>query len=221
MALRWWRACPPLFGAVSAASCRAAKTALSTLVVARSRDATLMLQLARAQLSVAERVFGPDDTRTAAAASDMGTLVWKQNPRQGLAYFRRAADTYRATLGARSRPLSTSLYNVGLVLTRLGRLVAAQQHLRAARAMAMQLGEQPTARASEVSEGMLLGVAALKLQRWWREQHYGQAASQTTMTELTTLCSTLSWSSGHDDYSQHDGASPTGAAAAAAPAASA
>ncbi|CUI14344.1 Hypothetical protein, putative, partial [Bodo saltans] len=193
------------FGVESKQNCRASKHLLNALVLSRGSKSE-QAAAARTQLRLCEAVFGKRHVKTASALSEYGSLVWKTKPQIGLNYFSRSLELYRELLGQVCRPVCSALYNMGLALARLNRFTAALQHLSSAKVMAQSLSEHATARMCEVSENTVYGVATLKIQRWYREQKYGQAQSQTTKTEVTTKCSTLSWSDEHDEIasSAHD-----------------
>lgn len=199
VAQRWSRLCPLIFGSESKQCCRAFKLLLSALALSHSPKSE-QLKVAKHRLHLCERVYGPRDIKTAAAVSELGSLTWKASPSVGLQHFRRSVDIYKEVMGPTCRPVCSALYNIGLALARLNRFRAAMLHLIQARSIALQLNELSTARMCEVSERTVLGVAALKIQRWYRENKYGQAQSQTTKTEdVTTKCSTLSWSDEVDE----------------------
>ena len=205
VATRWAKLCPTVFGSGSKQNCKALKMLFSVIPVTRNRRE--IVRVAMAQLAACETAFGNFSLRTAQALSDVGSATWKRSPAVGLLYFQRSLDMNKKVGGPRHRGVVTSLYNCALTLTRLNRFKQALALLRTAKEMALELGESATARMCISSEGTVRGVAALKIQRWFRENMYGHAKSQTTrsQTDVTTLCSTLSWSDDKNEIASSDG----------------
>mgnify|MGYP001584573671 CR=1 FL=1 len=182
---RWAKLSAALFGPLSSLATQAGKLLLVCLVRCRRRQEAL--QLSSDALSRCLAAYGAHDTKTATAMCDVASLVWRRCPREGLAMYQRALDIFRRTPAA-NRAVGTALYNMGLAATRSNRFRAAIDYFGKARQLAESWGNRPVMAMCDRSRFAVSGIAATKIQRWFRDHIYEVPRSQTTRTDL---CSTI------------------------------
>jgi hypothetical protein len=205
IAQKWYKVAPYYFNEISRQMCRAAKLLLVSLNRCKLKKEAHNHALE--YMALCQAVYGDSDSRTGSALNDAASVIWPRNPTLGLQTYNKALETFRRACGPVSKGACSTLYNMGLTYTRLNRFRAAMAAYAQAKEMARLLREDTTTRMCAKSEETLRSVAAMKIQRWYREFFYGQAKSQTTKTDVTTTkCSTLSWSDDHDEIesSIHD-----------------
>ena len=182
--------------------CAALKAHLAALV-RKSRNKTQIIRAAMLQLVACESNYGRVSHQVAQALNDIGSVSWKRIPTLGLLYFLRGLAVSKSLCGTAHRSAVTFQYNIGLTLTKLNFLSRSVRYLANAAAVARQLGDFVTAGTCDNSVATVRGIAAKKIQRWFRDEDYGYAKSQTTrsqtsrmsnLSDVTSLCSTLAWS---------------------------
>lgn len=190
--------------------CAVLKTHLTSLVRKSKSSKTQIIRAAMVQLIACEANYGRVSHQAAQALNDLGSVTWKRIPTLGLLYFLRGLSVSRSLCGPVHRSLVTFQYNIALTLTKLNFLIQSLVYVRNAAAVARQLGDFATAATCDGCEAIVQGIAAKKIQRWFRDEDYGYARSQTTHSQTThsqtshsrlsnsddatSMCSTLEWS---------------------------